>query len=96
MEPSLNISRATQRERLRASATMASSANAVHVFLGQQRNVVIDDAASSRHMQSTRCNIGGHYHVCVTSGERRKCLGSLPLTAVTMDQYGFDGMAAQC
>ena len=96
MEPSLNICRATQRESLGGSATMASSANAVHVFLGQQRNVVIDDAASSRHMQSARCNIGGHYHVCVTSGERRKCLGSLPLTAVTMDQYGFDGMAAQC
>jgi hypothetical protein len=53
MEPSLNVSRATQRERLGASATMASSTNAVHVFLGQQRNVIIDDAASSRHMQAT-------------------------------------------
>ena len=96
MEPSLNICWATQRECLGGSATMASSTNAVDVFLGQQRNVVIDDTASRRHMQSTRRNIGGHYYVCVTSGERRKCLGSLPLTAVTMDQYGFDGVAAQC
>jgi hypothetical protein len=34
MEPSLNICRATQREGLGGSATMASPTNAVDVFLG--------------------------------------------------------------
>jgi hypothetical protein len=95
MEPSLNISWATQCERLGASTTMASSTNTVDVFLGQQWNVIVDDATSSRHVQAARCNIGGHHYVCVTGGERGKRLGSLPLTAITMDQYGFDGMAAQ-
>jgi hypothetical protein len=52
MEPSLNVSRATQCECLCAAATVTSAANAVHVFLGQQWNVIVDDAASSRHMQS--------------------------------------------
>jgi hypothetical protein len=53
MEPPLNVSRATQRERLGASATMTSSTNTVDVLLRQQWNVIVDDAASSRHMQTT-------------------------------------------
>jgi hypothetical protein len=52
MEPSLNISGATQCERLGASTTMASSTNTVDVFLGQQWNVIVDDATSSRHVQA--------------------------------------------
>jgi hypothetical protein len=32
----------------------------------------------------------------MTSGERGKRFGSLPLTAIAMDQYSLNGMAAQC
>jgi hypothetical protein len=32
----------------------------------------------------------------MTSGERGKRLGSLSLTAIAMDQYSLNGMAAQC
>jgi hypothetical protein len=52
MEPPFNVSRATQCECLCAAATVTSSANAMHVFLGQQWNVIVDDAASGWHVQS--------------------------------------------
>lgn len=95
MEPSLNVSGATQCERLCAATTVTSSANAVHVFLGQQGNVIVDDAASSRHMQSARCNIGRHHYICMTSGECSKRLGPLSLTAIAMDQNSFDCVTTQ-
>jgi hypothetical protein len=70
--------------------------NAVNIFLGKEWDVVIDHATGGGYMQSARGNIRGHNNVGMSGGKGRKRLGSLPLTAIAMDQHGLDCMSAQC
>ena len=75
---------------------MTGAADAVDVLLGEERHVVVDDAARRRHVQPARGDVGGHHHVGLAGRECRKRFLALALAAVAVDEHGLHLVASQC
>ena len=93
--PPVGVAGRAEGERLRGAAAVARAPDAVHVLLGEERDVVVDHAARGRHVQPAGGDVGRHHDVRLAGGERVERLLPLPLAAVAVDEHGAHLVAAQ-
>ncbi|MBS1134592.1 MAG: hypothetical protein H6R02_1733, partial [Burkholderiaceae bacterium] len=84
--------RRDQRQRLAGAAGAAGSANAVHVVLGDVRQLVVHDLRQLADVEPARGDVGRDQHLHLVVLEIRERLGARVLRLVAVDRRALDAV----
>ena len=83
----------TKRDRLAFQARAAGAADAVHVILGDVRQVVVDDVRQRLDVEAARGDVGRDQHADLARLETLERADARVLRLVAVDRVGVDAVA---
>ena len=85
-----------ERDGFALGAGAAGAADAVHVVLGDVRQVEVDDVRQRLDVEAARGDVGGHQHAQLVVLEARERARARVLALVAVDRLGLDAVARSC